>query len=204
LRTKDKHGWRAAVFFAVLAVHAVLLFLVIRAARLVSLPRRPSQSLIAILLPDALRPTRSEQAPPARVPRSSAPKHERPPPDNAITLPPEIPAQPLIDWEHERQLAAQNDVANAEKEANYRNLSGLSQDQLKWIRENRMIPAPPGITWQHPRFEFDIHSGLPIYWINDHCVLVLLMAFCGIGHIEPNGQLFDHMHDAPEPNPPQH
>jgi hypothetical protein len=56
-------------------------------------------------------------------------------------------------------------------------------------------PAPPGIEWHHPRFEFDRSTGLPIFWINDHCVLVTVMVFCGIGHIEPNSHLFDHMRD---------
>jgi hypothetical protein len=49
------------------------------------------------------------------------------------------------------------------------------------------------------RFEFDRHSGLPIFWINDHCVLVTLMVFCAIGHTEVNGDLFKHMHDPHEP-----
>jgi hypothetical protein len=62
-----------------------------------------------------------------------------------------------------------------------------------------MEPMPPGIEWTHPRFEFDRHSGLPILWINDHCVLVTLMVFCGIGHIEANGELLKHMRDPHDP-----
>jgi hypothetical protein len=178
--------------------HAVLLLLVIRAARLISLPRKQSQSLIVMLLPETTPQTRHDMTPPAPVSRSRAPKREAPP-DNAITLPPEVPARPQVDWELEAELAVHNNAADAEKEGSYRNLSGLSADQLKWIKENRMVPAPPGIEWHHPRFEFDSHSGLPIYWVNDQCVLVMLMIFCGIGHIEPNGQLFKHMHDPQQP-----
>lgn len=50
-------------------------------------------------------------------------------------------------------------------------------------------------TQVYPRFEFDRHSGLPIFWINDHCVLVTLLVFCSIGHIEANGDLLKHMRD---------
>jgi len=58
-----------------------------------------------------------------------------------------------------------------------------------------MAPMPPGIEWRHPRFEFDRNSGLPVLWINDHCVLVTLIVFCGIGKIEANGDLFKHLRD---------
>ncbi len=58
---------------------------------------------------------------------------------------------------------------------------------------------PPGIPWNHPRLEFDRNSGLPMLWINDHCVLITLIVFCGIGHIEPNGDLLEHMRDPHDP-----
>ena len=44
-------------------------------------------------------------------------------------------------------------------------------------------------------WEFE-RPGLPILWIYDHCVLVMLMVFCRVGHIEANGDLFKHMRDA--------
>lgn len=78
----------------------------------------------------------------------------------------------------------------------YRDLSALSPEQLDWIKRNRMEPAPPGIAWTHPRVQFDKNSGLPMIWINDRCVLVVLIVFCGIGRIEHNGDLFKHMGDA--------
>jgi len=57
----------------------------------------------------------------------------------------------------------------------------------------------PGIAWTHPRFEFDRSTGLPVLWINDHCVMITLLVFCGIGHIEANGDLFKHMRDPHAP-----
>lgn len=96
-------------------------------------------------------------------------------------------------------MAGQNFVANAAKEKNYRDLAGLSPKQLDWIKQNHMKPAPPGIAWQHPRFEFDRQTGLPLFWINDRCVLVMLMIFCGIGKPDADGGLFNRLRDQHEP-----
>jgi hypothetical protein len=198
LKTKDTHGWRAAVFLAVVIAHAVLLLLVIRAARLITSPKRFYEPLVVMVLPNNASETQHAPTPPAQVFRPRPSKQEHPP-DNAITIPPENPAQPQIDWEHETELAAENRIAQAEKEKNYRNLAGLSAEQLSWVRQNHMVPAPPGIEWTHPRFEFDRNTGLPMFWVNDHCVLITVLIFCGIGHIEPNGQLFKHMRDPHDP-----
>jgi hypothetical protein len=202
LITRDTGDWRPLVFLAVLTSHVVIVLLVIREARLVIFsPNDSYEPLVLMLLHDKARaptdtvtPRRSAVSPPAAVPknRTVIPK---PGPDNSITVPPETPPQPRIDWEREAELAAQNGVANAEKQKNYRDLSALSPAQLSWVKKNHMAPMPPGIEWRHPRFEFDRNSGLPMLWINDHCVLVTLIVFCGIGKIEANGDLFKHLRD---------
>jgi hypothetical protein len=64
-----------------------------------------------------------------------------------------------------------------------------------------MEPVPPGIPWAHPRVEYT-EGGLPIIWVNDHCVVVPMMMFlmfCKVGHIEANGDLFKHMQEPREP-----
>jgi hypothetical protein len=58
-----------------------------------------------------------------------------------------------------------------------------------------MQPMTSHIQWNHPRYEFDQSTGLPILWINDHCVMVTVMVFCAIGHIEANGEMFKDMRD---------
>jgi hypothetical protein len=180
----------------------VIVLLVIREARLViSSSNNPDEPLVLMLLhdraqaaTDAVTPRRAAISPHAAVSKNPTVIPE-PVPDNSITVPPEAPPQPKIDWEREAELAAQNGVASAEKQKNYRDLSALSPAQLSWIKRNHMEPMPPGIQWHHPRFEFDRNSGLPVLWINDHCVLVTLMVFCGIGKIEANGDLFKHLRD---------
>ena len=204
MRTRDRH-WRPLAFLAVLISHIVIVLIVLRTGRLrISSPADSYEPLILMLLHDSIRvPPEAAPQRPTPVPRAagSSARAAKPEsvPDSAITLPPAVPPPPEIDWQREAELAAQNGAADTEKQRNYRNLAGLSPEQLSWIKRNHMQPMPPGIEWTHPRFEFDSHSGLPIFWINDHCVLVTLMVFCGIGKIEANGELFKHMGDGHDP-----
>jgi hypothetical protein len=165
LRTKDTLEARPLVFLAVLMLHAVIVLLLIRPARLLTNSRTSDEPLILMLL------------------RSG------PPPAAVVAAP-----RPSVDWQHEAELAAQNAVAGAEREGNFRNLSSLTPLQLDWIKRNHMEPAPPGIHWKRPRVEVT-PGGLPIIWINERCVLVIVMVFCGIGHIEADGGLFNQMGD---------
>jgi hypothetical protein len=200
----DTRDQRPLVFIAVLVWHAVIVLLLTRAARQPISPQNDSyEPLVVMFLHDGARavtnavtPRRPDVSPPT-VPGAPALKLE-PVPDGASEAAPEAPPS-AIDWEHEAELAARNGVADAEKQKNYRDLSALSAEQLSWAKKNHMEPAAPGIQWTHPRFEFDAHSGLPVFWINDHCVLVTLMVFCAIGHIEASGDLFKHMGDPHDP-----
>jgi hypothetical protein len=195
LTTKDSHGRRPLIFLAVLISHAVIVLLLMRTARqAIFSPRSADEPLIIVLMHDKTAPTAENATPHAPVSRAHTATRE-PVSNNAIAVPPEVPPQPNIDWEREAELVARNEVAGAEKQDNYRDLSALSAAQLRWLKQNHMEPMPPGIQWQHPRFEFDRYSGLPVLRINDHCVLVMLMVFCAIGHIEANGDLFKHMRD---------
>jgi hypothetical protein len=198
---QDTRDRRPLVFLAVLVSHAVIVLLLVRAVRQPISPHNdPYEPLVLVFLHDGARAitnavmTRRPDVSPPEVPRAPDLKLE-PVPDDAIEAPPQAPPPPAIDWEHEAELAARNGVAEAEKQRKYRDLSALSAEQLSWAKKNHMEPAAPGIQWTHPRFEFDAHSGLPVFWINDHCVLVTLMVFCAIGHIEANGNLFKHMGD---------
>jgi hypothetical protein len=200
----DTRDQRPLVFIAVLVWHAMIVLLLTRAARQPVSPQNDSyEPLVVMFLHDGARavtnavtPRRPDVSPPT-VPGAPALKLE-PVPDDAADAPPEAPPS-AIDWDHEAELAARNGIADAEKQRKYRDLSALSAEQLNWAKKNHMEPAAPGIQWTRPRFEFDAHSGLPVFWINDHCVLVTLMVFCAIGHIEANGDLFKHMGDQHDP-----
>ena len=189
MRTKDTLDARPLILVAVLMLHAAIVLLLIRPARLSTSSGTSDEPLILML------PIATPRPAPASKARSAKPKPaSAPAPDDAITLPPALPPQPSVDWQHEAELAAQNAVADAEREGKFRDLSSLTPPQLDWIRRNHMEPAPPGIHWKRPRVEVT-PGGLPIIWINERCALVIVMVFCGIGHIEPDGGLFNHMRD---------
>jgi hypothetical protein len=198
MKTNDTRTHRNLIFLMVLMSHVAIVVVVIREGRLLVFPKATHEPLLLMLLRGEEPAIQREPTPRGQGGPPHTPKHE-PLPENAITVPPEAPPPPMIDWQHEADLASENFLAIAEKEKSYRDLSGLSPAQLKWIKQNRMKPAPPGIAWQNPRFEFDKNSGIPVFWINDHCVWVMLMIFCKIGKPVADGGIFDHMRD---PKPP--
>jgi hypothetical protein len=119
-------------------------------------------------------------------------------PSNAITV---APSEPKIDWEEEAERATRDALTNAGRENDYRNLSALSPEQLSRVRQNHFEPVAPGIPWKYRRVEVT-EGGFPIIHINDHCVaipLMMFMVFCTIGHIEPNGDLFENMRAPHDP-----
>ena len=163
-----------------------------------------SNPLVLLMLPRNARVTPDASTPPRSVDHrqlttstSRAPNPETAP-SNAITIAPDLP---MIDWAKEAELAIQNAIANTGKENGYRNLSALTPEQLTWVRQNHLEPAAPGIAWTYRRVEI-AEGGFPIIHINDHCVAIpflMMMVFCKIGHIEPKGDLFEHMRDQHNP-----
>lgn len=197
-RIIDTRGARPLIFLVVLMSHVMIVVVVIREGRLVLLPKGTHEPLLLMLLRGERPAIQTAPAPRAKDSRPHTPKHEGVP-ENAITAPPDLSRESHIDWQHEAELAGQNFLANAEKEKNYRDLSRLSAAQRDWIEQNQIKRAPPDIAWQHPRFEFDRQTGLPMFWINDRCVWIMLMVFCGVGHAEADGGLFNHLRDPHEP-----
>jgi len=195
VRTDTRVG-RPLIFLAVVMFHFAIILVLFRARQIVlQIPVDALQLLV-------LAPAPPHAGPPPQTPSPSRARGKRtdhPAQDQGIALPREIPAPPPpIDWDKEIELAAQNAQSKADEEAAYRNLAALTPAQRDWLQQNHMEPAPPGIAWAQPRVEVT-PGGFPLIHINDHCVLVpflMMMVFCKIGHIEPNGKLFEHMGDA--------
>lgn len=164
-----------------------------------------NEPLLLFLLPHEIRapdavmyPRRADKPPSA----SSRARAAGPPAaaDHSLPVSPREPP-PRIDWDKEAELATQNAISTADKNNSYRNLSALSPEQLSWVRQNHLEPAAPGIPWKYRRVEI-AEGGLPIIHINDHCVAIpflMMMVFCRIGHIEPKGDLLEHMRDPRDP-----
>lgn len=199
MKSNDTRTHRDLILLIVLISHVAIVVVVIREQRLVVVPKGTHEPLLLLLLREHRPDIPAAIASRANRARPHTPKQETLPEENAIAVSPGPPPQPTIDWQREAEMASENFLDEAEKERNYRDLAGLSPAQLDWIKQNRMKPAPPGIAWQNPRFEFDKQTGIPVFWINDHCVWVMLMIFCRIGKSEADGGIFNHMRD---PKPP--
>jgi hypothetical protein len=207
----DTRTQRKAVLLLVLLLHGILIEELIREQKRIQFTIREISDAL-LLYPIAREPSPISNAPNAEslanaprknslLERKATPEN---PPDARVNPPVEtVPPAPQIDWQHELELSAQNGVTAQQKENFYRDLSkSMSPAQLDWLRHHHMEPANPGIAWKSPRVEVT-KNGMPIVHVNDHCVLVPLlfvpMVFCAIGHIEPNGDLFTHMHGPTAP-----
>jgi hypothetical protein len=119
--------------------------------------------------------------------------------NTAITLAPSERQQQRIDWDRESALAVEASIAKAAKEKSYHDLSGLTPEQLDWVKKNHMEPMP-GFQWDRSSRGQMLRHG--IIKLNDYCVLVVVIPFCRFGgKIQYNGDLFKDMHD---PNLPDH
>ncbi len=189
---------RSLVFLAVLLSHVVIVQLAIFTTRQGYLsPGDLYGPLILVPIPDKAllvgqtAPQRRVAAPPrVRLSPAAAVKPD-PAANNAITVPLDAPP-PKIDWEHEAELAARSGVARDIKEHHYRDLSALSPAQQEWLRRNHMEPMTAEFPWDRRRR--DNGNPLGVFWINEYCVIVVLIPFCRWGgRVDPNGDLFRHM-----------
>ena len=118
--------------------------------------------------------------------------------DNAITLASPEQQRQQIDWERESALAAQSSIAKAAQDGSYRDLSGLTPEQLAWVKKNHMQPMP-NFQWDRSSRGQMLRHG--IIKLNDYCVLVVVIPFCRFGgKIQYDGDLFKDMHDPELPD----
>ena len=200
----NRKRWRALALTAVLLGHTAVILVVLRADRDRRIADGPTErsSLKLIRLPPRILRSPSPLPAPGRL----AARVPAPPPLPPPVDPPSSPTEerPRIDWAAAAELAAQNGAADLEQQR-YRDLSALSSAlspaQRAWLKQQKLEPVPPGIRWKPSRVEVT-PEGLPIIHVNDHCVVIPMLAFlmfCHIGHIEANGHLFDHMRGAQKP-----
>jgi len=137
----------------------------------------------------------SNSSPPSIVPDLTLPLI--PMDENAITLQPTEQPQQRIDWDRESALAVQSSIAQAAREPNYRDLSGLTPEQRDWVKKNHLEPMP-GFQWDPSSRREMLRHG--IVKLNDYCVLIIVMPFCRFGgKIQYNGDLFKNMRDPKSP-----
>ncbi len=124
-----------------------------------------------------------------------------------------IESHPPIDWLADAEFAARDEIASdieKRRRAEWL-LRGADPETHPLIQALKpMYPKMPEFGWDHARIHRVEHvqGGPLIVWINDRCALAFLglavLPVCQIGHMEPNGALFEHIHDPgppPVPNP---
>jgi hypothetical protein len=200
----DMRTRRPLILLVVLLSHIAMVSLVLRADRQRKSPSLSRESLVLLILPNGTRNTADVQAlpqPEVKPPKSRSKVRSLNSRQDDVATVAREKLPPAIDWEKEAEIASNNAITNVDTQNAYRNLSALSPAQRSWVRQNHLEPARAGIQWKYRRVEV-AEGGFPIIHINDHCIIVpflMMMVFCQIGHIEPKGDLFDHMRDAHSP-----
>jgi hypothetical protein len=133
-----------------------------------------------------------------------APARTLAPPDSSAIAPrlnevEELPAPASIDWSKEATLSASRQIESME---DARRRAGAF---TPW-EANRAPPrkSKPEFGWSHARTHRieALPEGGTLLWINDRCALAIsggLFPVCKLGKIEPRGDLFEFLHDPPEP-----
>jgi hypothetical protein len=112
-----------------------------------------------------------------------------------------------IDWLGEAEHAARDEVASeADRKRSAEWLSRATEAQTHpLVRALKpLYGKTPAFGWSHARtHRIEAVKGGPLLiWITDRCLVVFaglaILPVCKIGHMEANGALFEHMHDAAE------
>jgi hypothetical protein len=202
---------RTAAFVVVLAIHAVFVFLfaVLRnpARQLMSEPEWPATLMLlrevkpveTAAVPPAKRPMSARAAQPAarEAPQavSSAPKPESD--SSAIT--------PTPDWRAEARIAANDEIEAEARKREHPSL--LAPHDFSGAKAGSTDYSKPQFGWSHAgTHRVEGAPGALVVNINERCAIALVFIFpfpmCKVGKMSVRGDLFEHMHDLPEPGAP--
>jgi hypothetical protein len=191
---------RVLIFSAVVAVHAGALLLLLAETRSRHLRGEAETTpLIVFLLeprtPPAVPPSRSAHPPTSRHSPSLTTEVEAPAPPAA---PPS--GGTAIDWSAEATGAAARQVEADEQRT--RQARALAPEASPMFARR---PRRPGFHWNYARtHRVEPVPGLgTVIHLNDQCAILLFviipMVGCALEKTPVRGDLFEHMHDDPEP-----
>jgi hypothetical protein len=184
----------------VAALHALLCWLLLSAKSPLLLPAKsPDLEMIFILPPTPPTVDAPNRSPANRSERDGS--RRQPPPRSASASPPQPPLlhdqdnaiHPPIDWDSELNRAAKDAVPALP-----------SPPPRDFGVPHRTAPPAkaPEFAWDYARTHRveSIPTGGMLIHLSERCVLVLTplpLPFCRIGKREPNGELFERLHDPP-------
>jgi hypothetical protein len=200
---------RVVVLIVVVVMHVGLVMVFSSSRRMHQKTEHDEQTMTVVLLPETLSASQSNPAPeatrrPRRSPTRAATHPElstQTPSDSTAITASEVEARhpPAIDWAEEAKLAASRQIDSLARSRNRG--AGIAAPGINL----EAPPRPkPEFGWSHAqthRIE-PLPEGGTLIWINERCALVLnggLLPVCKLGKIEARGDLFEHMHDVPDP-----
>ena len=133
---------------------------------------------------------RATKIPPQEIPKNIAPQPSR--------------AAPSIDWLGEAEKAVQDQLesqADRKRSAQWLSRGANPETHPLVFALKPLSGKRPEFGWSHEHTHRVEHvpGGPLLFWINRRCVIafvgVAIIPACAVGHIEPNGALFEHMDD---------
>jgi hypothetical protein len=203
--------FRVGVLIVVVVVHVGLMMLFSSARSVYRKTEQDEQTMTVVFLPETPSASQSNPAPeairqrPATRPTRAATHAEistlTPSDSTAITSSEiEAPPPPTIDWAEEAKLAASRQIDSLEQSRN----RGAGNAAPRINLETRPRPKPEfGWARAQPGKIEPLPEGGMLIWINERCALVInggLLPICKLHKTPARGDLFEHMHDAPDPD----
>ena len=205
--------FRVGVLIVVVVAHVGLMLLLFSSARsvyrkteqeeqtmtVVFLAETPSESQ-SNLTPETVR--RRPDTPPTRAETHAEISTLTPSDSIAIITSTEVeaPPPPTIDWAEEAKLAASRQIDSLEQSRN----RGAGNAVPRINLETRPRPKPEfGWSRAQPGKVESLPEGGMLIWINERCALVInggLLPICKLRKTPARSDLFEHMHDAPDPD----
>lgn len=202
---------RSTTLLVVAAVHGLMMWGIWQVRTPVAKEVETFASVLFFVPAAALQPPSA-----ATTPQARSAGHARPSPASAQPQPTESgtaitpPATPAarIDWSAQLTAAARAELAKEENAG--KQLAALTDKYVVAADPRDPGPAPASrFRWYEAgSHRIDTRGPLPVLQLNDHCVMLMfIIPFCRIGHIEIHGDLFDdaaRIHDerlaTPGPN----
>ena len=203
--------FRLGVLIVVVLVHVGLMMLFSSARRVYRKTEQDEQTMTVVFLPETPSASQSNPAPetirqrPGTRPTRAATQAEisspTPSDSTAITSSEsEVPSPSAIDWAEEARLAASRQIDSLEQSRN----RGAGNAAPRITLETRPKPRPEfGWSRAQPGKVEPLPEGGMLIWINERCALVInggLLPICKLHKTPARGDLFEHMHDAPDPD----
>ncbi|MEA3180520.1 MAG: hypothetical protein QOI59_4043 [Gammaproteobacteria bacterium] len=204
---------RTATFIVVLAIHAVFFFLFAVHRSPARLLMSESEPPATLMLLREVKPVETAAKPAAKPPMAArAARRAAPEAPQAISSAPKpesdssaMTSTPAPDWRAEARIAA-NDAIEAEARKR-EHPSLLAPHDFSRAKAGSTDYSKPKFGWSHAHtHRVEGSPGAFVVNVNDRCAIALVLIFpfplCKIGKMAPRGDLFDSLHDLPQPGEP--